>query len=80
MNTSEKSQEVKTERQKLKVQSRKRAMDNVKQGKNPYFAKKSDLRRSELKNKFEKLKKEGKVDKYLAKRRKQNLQKDKKTL
>ena len=80
MNTSEKAQQVKTERQKLKVQSRKRAMDNVKQGKNPYFAKKSELRKSELKNKFEKLKKEGKVDKYMAKRRKQNLQKDKKSL
>ena len=80
MNTAEQSQQVKSERQRLKVESRKRAMHNVKQGKNPYFAKKSELRKSELKNKFEKLKKEGKVDKYLAKRRKLNLQKDKKSL
>ena len=56
------------------------ALETVKRGKNPYFAKKSDLRTAELKGKFERLKKEGKVDKYLAKRRKKNLQKDKKSL
>ena len=80
MNTSEQANQIKTERQKLKVESRKKAMGNVKDGKNPYFAKKSELRKSELKNKFEQLKKEGKVEKYLAKRRKHNLQKDKKSL
>ena len=80
MNTAEKANQLKAEKQKLKSETRKRAFENVKQGKNPYFAKQSELRKSELKSKFEKLKKEGKVDKYLAKRRKQNLQKDKKSL
>ena len=80
MITAEKANQLKADKQQLKSETRKRAFENVKKGKNPYFEKRSELRKSELKSKFEKLKKEGNVDKYLAKRRKRNLQKDKKSL
>lgn len=80
INTSDKANKLKADKRQLLVADRRQALENVKRGKNPYFAKKSDLRTAELKGKFERLKKEGKVDKYLAKRRKRNLQKDKKSL
>ena len=80
MNTSEKASALSKQRQDIKVQSRKAAMANVEKGKNPYFMKKKDMRKSELKQKFDKLKQDGQVDKYMAKRRKKNYQKDKKSL
>ena len=80
LNTTEQTQKLKEERQLLKAESRKKALAGVKDGKNPYFEKKGELRKKELTRKFSELKKEGKVDKYMAKRRKKNIQKDRKGL
>ena len=48
--------------------------------KNPYFLKRRDLKRKELETKFVKLKSEGKLDKYMQKRRKKNASKDRKRM
>ena len=45
-------------------------MAAVKLGKRPFFQKKSALRERELVMQYDELKHEGKLDKYLAKRRK----------
>lgn len=45
-------------------------------GKAPYFLKKSERKRLELRAKFEGLKERGKLDKYMAKRRAKNAAKD----
>ena len=42
----------------------------VKAGKRPFFAKKSAVRERELLTQYEELKKEGKLDKFLARKRK----------
>lgn len=48
----------------------------VKAGKKPFFLKKSAKRRAELVAKYEDLKKAGRLEKYLAKRRRKNAAKD----
>ncbi len=45
-------------------------------GKKPFYLKKSDKRRAELLQKYEELKKGGKLENYMAKRRKKNAAKD----
>lgn len=70
------------------VERRKDIMNNVRQqekeavkrGKQPYFLKEKDIRKLELKAKFEDLKKKGGVKKYIQKRRKRLTGKDKKLL
>jgi ribosomal RNA-processing protein 36 len=48
----------------------------VKDGKKPFYLKKSEQRRLELVAKYEELKGSGKLEKYLEKRRKKNAAKD----
>nr|CAG4641229.1 EOG090X0E8U [Eulimnadia texana] len=55
-------------------------IEAMKQGKSPYFAKKSEKTKLDMKGKFDKLKKEGKLDKYMEKKRKKNAQRDRKSL
>lgn len=47
-----------------------------KQGKNPYYLKKSDKRKLELLERYKELSSAGKVDQYLEKRRKRSAAKD----
>lgn len=71
----------KTETSKeLEKKYMKKEKELVKQGKKPFFLKKSDKRKLELAEKFKALRSSGKVDTYLAKRRKKNAQKDRKKL
>lgn len=48
----------------------------VAEGKKPYYLKKSEQRRLELVSKFDELKKSGRLDKFMEKRRKKNAAKD----
>ncbi|XP_038654794.1 ribosomal RNA processing protein 36 homolog [Scyliorhinus canicula] len=52
----------------------------VQQGSKPYFLKKSDQRKLELTEKYLDLKKRGKVERFLASRRKRNATKDRRNL
>lgn len=54
--------------------------EKVKQGKQPYFFKESDVRERELQAKFADLKARGGVQKYIEKRRKRHASKDRKHL
>ncbi len=54
----------------VRSEMRKEELDAVRAGKKPFFAKKSVLKERELTARFESLQKEGKLEKYLAKRRK----------
>ncbi|KAJ2884744.1 rRNA biogenesis protein rrp36 [Coemansia aciculifera] len=62
--------------QDLKRKHRKLELEAVKQGKTPYFLKKSDLKGMEAAEKFTKLKDSSKLDTYMEKRRKRNATKD----
>ncbi|KAJ2747916.1 rRNA biogenesis protein rrp36 [Coemansia sp. BCRC 34301] len=62
--------------QELKRKHRKMELEAVKQGKTPYFLKKSELKGIEAAEKFATLKDSSKLDNYLEKRRKRNATKD----
>ncbi len=66
--------------QKIKRDWRKDQEERVKQGKKPIFMKKSQVKQKELEIKFQKLSSDGKVDKFLEKRRKKQASKDRKKL
>ena len=64
----------------LKRKLRQREREQVKDGKKPFFLKRSVLRKEELKEKYEDLEKRGGLKKYMAKRRKKNASKDRKAV
>ncbi|XP_071079437.1 ribosomal RNA processing protein 36 homolog [Haliotis cracherodii] len=67
-------------RKELEKDWKKKELGRVVEGKNPYFLKKGDLRKLELAERFKELKKTGKLDKYMGKKRKKNASKEKKKL
>ncbi|NXY80870.1 RRP36 protein, partial [Alcedo cyanopectus] len=68
-----KQQKMREREMALKRQQRELA----KQGKKPFFLKKSDKRRLELAEKYRELKRSGKLESFLSKKRKRNAIKDK---
>ncbi|XP_046557875.1 ribosomal RNA processing protein 36 homolog [Haliotis rubra] len=70
----------KQKRKELEKDWKKKELGRVVEGKNPYFLKKGDLRKLELAERFKELKKTGKLDKYMGKKRKKNASKEKKKL
>jgi len=52
----------------------------VETGKRPYFMKQRDVRKEELREKYDDLEKKGGLKKYMAKRRKKNASKDRKAI
>lgn len=73
--------ELKKEQQRRKhaetaAQHGSKEKEAVKQGKKPFYPKKSELKKEELVGKYQELKASGKLDKFLEKRRKKNAAKD----
>ncbi|XP_038971540.1 ribosomal RNA processing protein 36 homolog isoform X2 [Phoenix dactylifera] len=54
----------------------KKEREAAKRGKQPYYLKKSEIRKRKLINKYDELKAEGKLDSFIEKRRKKNASKD----
>ncbi|CDS03543.1 hypothetical protein LRAMOSA00945 [Lichtheimia ramosa] len=75
MTTREASAQEAKRKQQLKRERKKAEAELVKQGKTPYFLKRSEQRKLELMDKYERLG-EKNMDKILAKRRKKNAAKD----
>jgi ribosomal RNA-processing protein 36 len=75
-------------REKKKLEARKQIRDDervknrqlAKEGKKPEFMSKREMKNKELVSTFEELKKKGKLDKYLKKKNKRNLSRDKKSM
>ncbi|XP_071506392.1 ribosomal RNA processing protein 36 homolog [Diadema antillarum] len=79
----EQEEKAKNKKQKVRDIEKKlvkKEKDLVKEGKKPFFLKKSDKRKLELAEKFRALKSSGKMERYLAKRRKKNAQKARRKL
>mmetsp|Transcript_9756 Transcript_9756/g.22542 ORF Transcript_9756/g.22542 Transcript_9756/m.22542 type:complete len:494 (+) Transcript_9756:311-1792(+) len=60
--------------------ARKAEMEKVSKGKNPFYLKRSELKKLELAKRFETLEKAGKLEQYMEKRRKKNATKERKLL
>ncbi|XP_021754148.1 ribosomal RNA processing protein 36 homolog [Chenopodium quinoa] len=71
-----KSDSTKLRRNQILSEHKKKAREAVKQGKRPYFAKKSEIRDLIHMEKFKDLKEKGKLDSYMEKKRRRNAAKD----
>ncbi|GAB2209819.1 hypothetical protein Droror1_Dr00027044 [Drosera rotundifolia] len=58
------------------AEHKKREREAAKQGKRPFYLKKSEVRKQNIIEKYERLKAAGKVDSYIDKRRRRNAEKD----
>ncbi|KAJ4835661.1 hypothetical protein Tsubulata_021710 [Turnera subulata] len=58
------------------AEHKKKEREAAKQGKQPFYLKKSEIRKQRLLDKFNKLKESGKLDSFIEKRRKKNAAKD----
>lgn len=67
-------------RRNIKSKHRREQRNAVAQGKNPYYLKKSEIRKRELKTRFDELKQSGKLNKYVEKRRRKNAARDRRKL
>ncbi|EFX84596.1 hypothetical protein DAPPUDRAFT_314889 [Daphnia pulex] len=70
---SEKMRKLEEEKQEEEKQI---TIDALKEGKSPYFATKAARKERNLKEKFDSLKEEGRLNQYMAKKRKHNAQRD----
>ncbi|XP_071161576.1 ribosomal RNA processing protein 36 homolog [Mytilus edulis] len=80
MDQQEQSEKQKDKRKTLEKEWKKKEQSQVKEGKKPFFLKKTDLRKLELAEKYKELQKSGKLENYLSKKRKKTAQKEKKKL
>nr|CAG4642067.1 EOG090X0E8U [Eurycercus lamellatus] len=74
------SEKKRKEEEEKQLEERQATIDSLKQGIAPRFASKSERKEKEMKNKFEDLKKDGRLDQYMAKKRKHNAQRDRKSM
>ena len=75
-----KEEQMRRNKEKFEEDDRKRRAAERAAGKQPYYLKKSEKRRQELIAKYEELKKSGRLERFLEKRRKKNAAKDHKHL
>ncbi|XP_013415255.1 ribosomal RNA processing protein 36 homolog isoform X2 [Lingula anatina] len=80
MNQQERSAEQKKSEKQFQKEIRKKEYEEIKQGKKPFYLRKSEQKQLQLADKFKELKKSGNLEKYLSKKRKKNASKDRKKL
>lgn len=80
IDNQEKEKHKKEMREKNKKIMKQEIIDKLKEGKKPYFLKKSERKKLELIEQYKQLKKSGKLEKYMQKKRKKNTSRDSKFL
>lgn len=75
-----KTDEQKAQKQQVLSAIRKEELGAIKEGKTPFYHKKSEIREKELQAKYEELEKSGKLKKFMAKRRQKLQQKQQKQM
>ncbi|KAI5065107.1 hypothetical protein GOP47_0019802 [Adiantum capillus-veneris] len=76
IDTQLREEQLRRKRDQKSSEQKQREKESVKQGKKPFYAKKSETRKQELIAKYKELKASGKLEAFLAKRRRQNAAKD----
>jgi ribosomal RNA-processing protein 36 len=71
-----KSSAVKNNDKEILTEHKKKEREAAKQGKQPYYLKKSDIRKQKLIEKYKELKSSGKLESFIEKRRRKNAAKD----
>ncbi|KAG9472827.1 hypothetical protein GDO78_016756 [Eleutherodactylus coqui] len=80
MNQQEEAAKRRQRLQEKQGEFKKQQRERAQQGKKPFYLKKGDFRKLELADKYQELKKKGKVEKFLSKKRKRNSVKDRRRL
>lgn len=80
MDQQEATKKAAAQKRDVERKRKKAELELVKQGKTPYYLKKSDKKKLELAEKFKKLKSSGKLEQYLKKRGKKNTSKERKKM
>ncbi|XP_065175505.1 ribosomal RNA processing protein 36 homolog [Sycon ciliatum] len=80
LDQQERRDQQRKEQQAAKRETRKHQQDLIKQGKKPFYLKKSDQKKLEIATKFAELKKTNKLDKFSIKKRKRNASRDRRKL
>ncbi|XP_013782137.1 ribosomal RNA processing protein 36 homolog [Limulus polyphemus] len=80
MENQEKTERLKEVAKQKARQQKQEIISQLKEGKKPHFKNKSEKKRLELAERFQKLKKENKLEKYLERKRKKNATKERRHL
>ncbi|XP_077137974.1 ribosomal RNA processing protein 36 homolog isoform X1 [Ranitomeya variabilis] len=80
MDQQEKAAKQKQRLREKEAEFKRQQRERAQQGKKPLYLKKSDIRKLQLVDKYQELKKKGKVENFLSKKRKRNSIKDRKRL
>lgn len=80
MESEKQSEHAQEEKRALEKEHRKTERQLQKDGKRPFFLKKSIRKQLELVEKYKQLKKDGRLEKYLSKKRRRNAQRDRRQL
>uniref|UniRef100_A0A493SSN1 rRNA biogenesis protein RRP36 n=1 Tax=Anas platyrhynchos platyrhynchos TaxID=8840 RepID=A0A493SSN1_ANAPP len=80
MTQQEQAQKKQQKQRERELSFKRRQRELAKQGKKPFFLKKSEKRKLELAEKYAELKRSGKLESFLSKKRKRNAIKDKRRL
>ncbi|XP_071996021.1 ribosomal RNA processing protein 36 homolog [Engystomops pustulosus] len=80
MDQQEKASQKKQRLWEQQLEFKRQQREQAQQGKKPFYLKKGDVRKLELADKYLELKKKGKVESFLSKKRKRNATKDRRRL
>ncbi|XP_073525078.1 ribosomal RNA processing protein 36 homolog [Phyllobates terribilis] len=80
MDQQEKAAKQKQRLREKEAEFKRQQRERAQQGKKPLYLKKSDIRKLELVDQYQELKRKGKVEKFLSKKRKRNSIKDRRRL
>lgn len=80
MENQERAKKNREEQRERELQFKRQQRERANQGAAPFFLKKSDKRKLQLAQKYEELKKSGKLDNFLSKKRKRNAGKDRRKM
>ncbi|XP_075454954.1 ribosomal RNA processing protein 36 homolog isoform X2 [Ascaphus truei] len=80
MDQQEESARKKQKQREREMEFKRQQRELAQQGKKPFYLKRGDLRKLELADKYQELKKRGKLEHFLSKKRKRNSTKDRKKL
>ncbi|XP_063774806.1 ribosomal RNA processing protein 36 homolog isoform X2 [Pseudophryne corroboree] len=80
MDQQEEAAQKKIKLREKQLEFKKQQRELAQQGKKPFYLKKGDIRKMELADKYQELKKKGKLEHFLSKKRKRNSNKDRRRL
>jgi len=80
LSEQKKQLQIKEKQRQIRKKHIESEMKKVSEGKKPYYLKRSDLRKQEMIEKYQTLKGQGKLDRYIIKKRRRQVAKDRKSI